>query len=431
MVGSFHRKAKSGLDDMETLTFLQPEQARQIQAQFGSPLFVYDENILRANAISAMAFPNAFGLTARYAMKANPHASILRIFHESGMHIDASSVYEVERAIRAGIPADHISLSSQELAADLAGLDEKGVKFNATSLNQLRAFGQQVPGGRVGLRFNPGLGSGGTTKTNVGGLPSSFGIWHEYRGQSKAIAAEYKLTIERIHSHIGSGSDPAIWQKVSQMNLDLVREFPDVTSLNLGGGYKVGRMPNEISTDLQEIGQAVKTSFAAFAKETGRELHLEIEPGTFMVANAGAILCRIQDLVDTGSEGYQFLKIDTGMTDLLRTCLYGAQHPMVVVNADEATGQTVPYIVSGHCCESGDMLTPSPGDPERLQPRELAEARIGDLLIIGGAGAYCSSMCAKNYNSFPETAEVMVEAGGAYRLIRKAQTLDQILANEV
>jgi diaminopimelate decarboxylase len=119
------------------------------------------------------------------------------------------------------------------------------------------------------------------------------------------------------------------------------------------------------------------------------------------------------------------------MTDLLRTCLYGAQHPMVVVNAGEATGQTVAYIVSGHCCESGDMLTPSPGDPELLQPRELAEARIGDLLIIGGAGAYCSSMCAKNYNSFPETAEVLVEASGAYRLIRKAQTLDQILANEV
>ncbi|MFT5124416.1 MAG: diaminopimelate decarboxylase, partial [Verrucomicrobiales bacterium] len=89
------------------------------------------------------------------------------------------------------------------------------------------------------------------------------------------------------------------------------------------------------------------------------------------------------------------------------------------------------YIISGHCCESGDMLTPSPDDPEQLLPRELAEARIGDVLVIDGAGAYCSAMCAKNYNSFPETAEVLVEANDGFRLIRKPQTLDQILANEV
>ncbi|MFT5495038.1 MAG: diaminopimelate decarboxylase [Kiritimatiellia bacterium] len=416
---------------METLKFLNPEQVRGLKAQFGSPLFVYDERMLRANAAAATAFPNAFGVTARYAMKANPNASILRIFHACGMHIDASSVYEVERALRAGIPADHISLSSQQLAEDLADLDALGVKFNATSINQLRSFGQQVPGGRVGLRFNPGLGSGGTTKTNVGGPASSFGIWHAYKDETKAIAAEYNLTIERIHSHIGSGSDPAVWQKVSVMNLDLVREFPDVTTLNLGGGYKVGRMSSEVSTDLQTVGQPVKDAFAAFAVETGRELKLEIEPGTFMVANAGAILCRIQDVVDTGPEGYQFLKIDSGMTDLLRTCLYGAQHPMVVVHAEENRSGTNAYIISGHCCESGDMLTPSPDDPEQLLPRELAEARIGDVLVIDGAGAYCSAMCAKNYNSFPETAEVLVEANDGFRLIRKPQTLDQILANEV
>jgi diaminopimelate decarboxylase len=87
--------------------------------------------------------------------------------------------------------------------------------------------------------------------------------------------------------------------------------------------------------------------------------------------------------------------------------------------------------VVGHCCESGDVLTPSPGNPEALDPRTLPKARIGDLLVVGGAGAYCSAMAAKNYNSFPEAPEVMILPDGSIELIRKRQTLDQVLQNEV
>jgi diaminopimelate decarboxylase len=92
------------------------------------------------------------------------------------------------------------------------------------------------PGIEVGLRFNPGLGSGGTSKTNVGGPASSFGIWHEHAAECLEIATAGKLKVFRIHTHIGSGSDPAVWQKVSTMSLNLVRMFPDVHTLNLGGG---------------------------------------------------------------------------------------------------------------------------------------------------------------------------------------------------
>ena len=155
---------------------------------------------------------------------------------------------------------------------------------------------------KVGLRFNPGVGSGGTGKTNVGGPSSSFGIWHELLPEVKAVVAKHNLQVVRIHTHIGSGSDPEVWQNVATLSLNLVREFPQVTTLNLGGGYKVGRMSYEYSTDLQKIGAPVKTKFEDFAKETGRQLKLEVEPGTFLVANAGALV-HWKQMARMGSKG--------------------------------------------------------------------------------------------------------------------------------
>jgi len=130
---------------------------------------VYDERTLKAQAREALAFPNAYGLTVRYAMKACPNAAIIRILAGCGLHIDASSGHECDRAMRAGVPAAHISLSTQEFPEDFRRLHEAGIRFNACSLNQLRRFAEMFPGGELGLRINPGLGSGGTVKTNVGG----------------------------------------------------------------------------------------------------------------------------------------------------------------------------------------------------------------------------------------------------------------------
>merc|ERR1719223_2401539 len=98
-------------------------------------------------------------------------------------------------------------------------------------------------------------------------------------GAVPGIVEKYGLTVERIHTHIGSGSDPEIWQQVATKSLSFCKIFPTVTACNLGGGYKVGRNPGEPSTDLQEIGQPVTTAFKQFAADTGRELTLEIEPG--------------------------------------------------------------------------------------------------------------------------------------------------------
>ncbi len=410
--------------------FLDFTTARAVADTFGTPVYVYDQATLEANAAAVLAFPNAFGLTARYAMKASPNAAILQIFKRAGLCIDASSGYEVRRAIVAGYEPSQISLSTQELPVDFAELYELGIEINACSLSQLERFGQACPGRSIGIRFNPGAGSGGNNRTNVGGPASSFGIWHEWIDQVQEIVARYELKVIRIHTHIGSGSDPAVWQKISGMSLDLVRQFPDVVALNLGGGYKVARMPNEVGTDLQECGAPVAEKFREFAAETGREIRLEVEPGTFLLANACSVLATVQDIVSTGADGYEFLKLNTGMTEILRPSIYGAQHPIFIVQPEPAT-ETRAYMIAGHCCESGDILTPAPGDPELLATRELPVTEIGDLCVIDGAGAYCAAMSTKHYNSYPEAAEVMLDLNKQPHLIRRRQEPSEVWANEV
>jgi len=418
---------------MESLHFLSDAQVREASRRFGSPVFVYDQNTLERRAKEVLAFPNLYGLTARYAMKALPSAAVLQIFSRAGLHIDASSGFEAERAMMAGIPPSHIQLTAQQLPENLNALVSKGMRFNACSLHQLEAYGRLFPHTEVSVRINPGLGSGSTNRTNVGGPSSSFGIWRENLGDVVQIAQKHGLRITRMHTHIGSGSDPNVWINCANLSLAIAATLPEVTSLSLGGGYKVARMRDEPSADLQVIGEKVLPEFEAFAKQHGRQLHLEVEPGTYLVANAGALISTAMDITDTGAEGYSFIKIDAGMTEVLRPSLYGAQHPIISVAAepDQQQAGTREYIVAGHCCESGDIITPEPGNPEALKPRALRETAIGDLIVIEGAGAYCASMASKNYNSFPECPEVLLTSNGELKLIRKRQTLDQIIQNEV
>ena len=417
---------------MEQIHFLSDEMARAVREDFGTPVYVYDQPSLEDAAAAALSFPNAYGLTARYAMKALPTAAILRILTGAGLHIDASSGFEAERALAAGIAPDKILITAQEMPANLEELVKRGVQFNACSLHQLRTFGEIFPGSEISVRVNPGLGSGQNNRTNVGGPAASFGIWHELLDEVESIRAEYGLRLTTMHTHIGSGSDSEMWKRCARLSLGIAARLQDVRRLNLGGGFKAGRMPGEAAADLHEIGNALLPDFQNFAKEHGRELHIEIEPGTFIAANAGAIVATVIDVVSTGRQGYDFIKLDTGLTEILRPSMYGAQQPMTLVPAEEG-GERPPhdYVVVGHCCESGDILTPAPGDPEALLPRTLIDAQIGDLLVIGGAGAYCSAMPAKNYNSFPEAPEALITTSGALKLIRRRQTAQQVIQNEL
>ncbi|MCK5862919.1 MAG: diaminopimelate decarboxylase [Candidatus Hydrogenedentes bacterium] len=416
---------------MSSNLFLSSEQAFTLREKFGTPLFVYDQCTLEEAARTALAFPNAWGLTVRFAMKSLPTGAILQTFHRAGLYLDASSGYEAERVLRAGIPAGHIQITAQELPVNLKELVEAGCLFNACSLQQLDIYGAMFPGSEVSVRVNPGLGSGHSNRTNVGGPSSSFGIWHEDIDKLTALAEKHKLRITGMHTHIGSGADPDIWLHCATLALSIAARLPQVTRLSLGGGFKPARMTYETGADLPAIGARLQPAFEDFAREHGRKLHLELEPGAFLTANAGALLCSITDSVETGENGFQFIKTDTGMTDILRPSLYGAQHPITLFPATAREDKNIPYLIAGHCCESGDLLSPEPDNPEGLLPRDLPPAETGDMLVIGGAGAYCASMATKNYNSFPESAEVLMDRNGVPHLIRARQTLEQIVQNEI
>ncbi len=408
--------------------FLSPAEAAAVRERFGTPCYVYDRARLEAAARTALAFPAPFGFTLRYAMKANPCRAVLRVFDGLGLHFDASSDHEAARALDwAGIAPEKIQLTSQMPSRQLERLIAQGVRYNACSLHQLDRFGAACPGGMVSIRVNPGLGSGSTNRTNTGGPGSSFGIWHERLDEALALAARHGVTIAQLHTHIGSGSDPAVWKRVARLSLEIAVRLPDVTTVNLGGGFKVARVPGEHAADLADIGRHVRQELLEFRDRTGRALHLELEPGTFLVANAGCVVASCVDVVDTGGEGYRFAKLDTGMTEITRPSLYGAQHPIDVL----AERAAAPVVFVGPCCESGDILTPAPGDPEALAPRLMPVPAIGDLVVIGGAGAYCAAMSTINYNSYPQAPEVLRDLDGSLRLVRRRQTLEQVWANEV
>jgi diaminopimelate decarboxylase len=416
---------------MERLRFLKPRQVKDLAQLFGTPCFVYSRSELELRADEALQFPNSFGLTVRYAMKANSNSTILKILKKKGIHIDASSEHEVERALHSGFKPEEIMLSSQELAKNLKTMVDKGVIFNACSLRQLESYGRLFQGTNVSVRFNPGMGSGGTKKTNVGGPTSSFGIWHEYLDKVNQLLHKYKLNLIRVHTHIGSGSDPEIWKDVAKYTFNIVEQYKSCEIVDLGGGFKVARMSDEKATDLQVIGQPIQQLFIDFYEKTGRKLKLEIEPGTFFMANTGCIIASVDDLVDTGKDGYNFCKLDTGMDTNTRPSLYGSMHPMIPVSTtgEEKIGTPKEYVIVGHCCESGDLFTQEMGGG--LTSRILPELQIGDYMVIEGSGAYCSSMSTKNYNSYPEAAEVLVDEKGQFHLIRKKQFLNQMIQNEM
>ncbi len=350
--------------------------------------------------------PAPYGVQIYYAMKANPNLEILHVLKELGVGIDASSGYEAEQAIAAGFEPAKIVLTSQQLAHNLAELVKLGVHFNATSLRQLEIYGKSFPGSEASIRINPGIGSGHSVKVNVGGPTSSFGIWHEYIPQVHELLKKYNLTVKRMHTHIGSGSDPQVWQEAARISLELIKNFPDAEIINLGGGFKIARVPEEHGADMSEIGKIISRELTHFAETTGRQLKLELEPGHFMVGNIALLIARIDDITDTGPEGYTFIKLNTGMNDFMRPAMYGSQHPIAVLSD---SSEKHDYVVVGHNCESADLLTPAPGDPEVLMPRTLNKAEIDDFVLIGGVGGYSATMSATDYNGFPSAKEVFID----------------------
>lgn len=373
-----------------------------------TPRYEYSKIVIqeRIEYFKSLSLP--YGIIVRYAVKANPYSEIISMMNMKDIHFDASSSYEATELLKKGIAGERISLSSQQSPHNLEELLASGVLFVATSQKQIDIFlnARNRPD-TMGVRINPDLGDGGHNKrTSTGGVSASFGIWHEY---ADAVITQTKLqgvSITRMHIHIGSGADAAIWGNVIKKALDVCEKFVDVVSLDIGGGFKVHRYGEEKETNMHDVFGVFTEKLEAFYKKTGRTLQLEIEPGTYFVAHAGTLVAQVDDIVDTGKDGFTFLRLNTGMNDFLRSTLYGARHKIAVCNDSKEIQE---YVVVGHNCESGDIFTPKKGNPEEIETVVLTHANIGDEVRIYDTGAYCASMRAKGYNSFPDAIEVLVE----------------------
>jgi diaminopimelate decarboxylase len=331
------------------------------------------------------------------------------------------------------IPGKKIRLTSQKPVDrdELAFLISSDVKYTACSLEQLRIFGEYLPGGQLGVRFNIGIGSGWTPHTATGGKNSSFGIPYEKKKYVDHLLSNSNLVLDTIHFHIGSGSDPEKQRQAINKGLEIVEEYPDVETLNIGGGFKIAGMNYEKATDIEEMGRVITQSVTNFSRKTGRNIHLEVEPGTALVGNAGYILTRVIDKKDTNPGGEEFLILDGGINMVDRTERYGAQHPLVVIPITEGQRGIKEYVVMGPCCESGDVVTVRPGNSGMIDPRRMGEAFIGDLVAICRGGAYCSSMAGGNYNSQPLHREILARINKDIQEIRLEQHLSDLSQYEI
>ena len=416
--------------------------------QFGTPVYLYDEALIIERCQALMQMPNAFGLEVRYAMKANPSLALLQTIARQGLGADASSLNEAKRAQRAGISYDRIMLTTQDVPvgnerAELEEMLKAGITYNICSQHQLELllpFLRQHTA-KIAIRVNPGVGAGESVTRNTGDKYSSFGVHLWQLDGIKNLLSRSGMRLEHVHAHIGSGGDPQIWRENIDRMLELLEQhFPDANVVNLGGGFRESRMPDEGAANIQELGEYAKTRLIEFRERTGRALKVAVEPGTFIVANAGYLVASVLDIKSSGPDGFEFVILNAGMEANTRPLLYGSRHPFYVVSArgellsseftlDSATCPVSECVVVGRCCESGDSQTLD--DHGHVRPRKLAIPRPGDYVVIGGAGAYCSSMALINYNSYLQAAEVLLHNDTALSLIRKRQTFEQMVTNEL
>lgn len=393
----------------------------------GTPVWLYEAEQIRARAAQLRAFD-----CVRYAQKANSNTHILRLLREAGVMVDAVSLGEIERALKAGYQP---GTDAQEIVFTADIIDgptlervlELGIPVNCGSPDMLRQVGEARSGHPVWLRINPGFGHGHSRKTNTGGPYSKHGIWHDELEDCVRLADEYGLRLVGLHMHIGSGVDYRHLHRVCDSMVDAVRRVGrPLEAISAGGGLSVPYRDGEPEIDIAEYHSAWDKARQQAEALTGDKIRLELEPGRFLVANAGQLLARVRAVKKVANN--HFVVIDAGFNDLARPAMYGSHHDICFVTAEgkPVEGPVGPTAVAGPLCESGDVFTQADGG--YVDFRDMALPQVGDLAIIRDAGAYGASM-SSNYNSRPLAPEVLVE-GGVPRTIRRRQSIEDLLSLE-
>ncbi len=400
--------------------------------EFGTPLWVYDAATITQRIASLQQFD-----VVRFAQKANSNTHILRLLRENGVMVDAVSLGEIERALAAGYqPGLHQGHAEIVFTADLfdhatlARVVELDVPVNCGSIDMLDQLGPLSSGHAVWLRINPGFGHGHSNKTNTGGEHSKHGIWHGQLAEALARVRSNGLTLQGLHMHIGSGVDYSHLKEVCGAMVALVQtvkaEGMDLHAISAGGGLSIPYQAGEPTIDTAHYFDLWDQARQRVAALLGHAVALELEPGRYLVAESGVLVCEVRATKYQGSA--HFVMVDAGFSDLMRPAMYGSHHGMEIIHADGkvASGDVRDTAVAGPLCESGDVFTQGEGGV--VLNRALPRAQVGDLLVLHDTGAYGASM-SSNYNTRPLIPEVLVESGQA-RLIRRKQTVAELIALE-
>ena len=413
----------------QTETDLNADNLLRLPAEFGCPVWVYDAQIVREKIAALHQFD-----VVRFAQKACSNIHILRLMREQGVKVDSVSLGEIERALVAGYDpkadSDAIVFTADVIDdATLARVHELQIPVNAGSVDMLEQLGQVSPGHRVWLRVNPGFGHGHSQKTNTGGENSKHGIWYADMPAALEVLQRYNLKLVGIHMHIGSGVDYGHLEQVCGAMVRQVVDFgQDLEAISAGGGLSIPYREGEEAIDTDHYYGLWSAARDQIAAHLGHAVKLEIEPGRFLVAEAGVLVSQVRSVKEMGSR--HFVLIDAGFNDLMRPSMYGSYHHITALAADGrdlTQAPRVETVVAGPLCESGDVFTQQEGG--KVETRALPEVKPGDYLVLHDTGAYGASM-SSNYNSRPLLPEVLFDNGKA-RLIRRRQTIQELLALEL
>jgi diaminopimelate decarboxylase len=399
---------------------------------FGTPTFVYDAATIEERVRRLRRFD-----VVRYAQKANNNLAVLDLMRRAGALVDAVSAGEVHRALAAGFRAEGdpppIVYTADIFDRDaLEVVAEYGLAVNCGSPDMVEQYAElrarrPALSDAITLRVNPGFGHGHSRKTNTGGEHSKHGVWHEELPACLARAERAGLRVSGLHVHIGSGADMEHLALLAGAAARFARQVgSSLEMLSAGGGLPTPYRNEDVEVDVDAYFEIWDAERRRLAAELGHPVRLEIEPGRYLVAESGTLLTEIRAVKRVG--GHTFYLVDAGFNNLPRPVLYGAYHPMAVV---PATGETRErplreVVVGGPLCESGDIFTQDEGGVVRTE--RLPEARVGDFLAIGCAGAYGAAM-GSNYNGKPLAGEVLI-ARGKPHLVRARQSLDDLIRGE-
>lgn len=383
---------------------------------YGTPLYVYDADMVVKRYKELYDFIAWPKLKIHYAMKANYNVGLLKVLESIGAYLDTVSPAEVVMARKLGYSAERILYTANHMTdEEVRDVQGTGVMLNIDSISRLEKFGKEFPGSRICLRFNPDVVDGEHAIVRTGGDLTKFGILLQDVEEVKAIVKKYGLTVAGLHEHTGSGLTMTESVYESMRNLMAIatpENFPDLEFLDFGGGFKVPYMPDEERVDYPAMGGEITRLFSAFCEKYGKELEMRLEPGKYVVAEAGFLVMEVNTI--KRNNGRVIVGCNSGFPQLIRPILYDAYHH--ITNLSNPDGAPGPVDVCGNICETGDRFA---------EQRELPEVREGDLLCIKNAGAYCYSMGGV-YNLRPMPAEAMVE-NGELELVRRRLTNEELV----